>query len=62
MGDSLAAGFGAIPVTQGDAYLLYREGTFDVMTNTSFANAGMPKATSGDVLAFQVPEAVNIFP
>jgi lysophospholipase L1-like esterase len=61
MGDSLAAGFGAIPVTQGYAYLLYREGTFDVMTNTIFANAAMPNATSDDVLAFQVPPAVKLF-
>ena len=60
MGDSLAAGTGAIPVTQGYAYLLYRAGVFDTLTNTTFADAGMPGATSAQVLAFQVPEA-NIF-
>ena len=26
MGDSLAAGYGAVPATQGYAYLLYKEG------------------------------------
>ncbi|HYT14931.1 MAG TPA: SGNH/GDSL hydrolase family protein [Burkholderiales bacterium] len=61
IGDSLAAGFGAIPVTQGYAYLLYQGGTFDAVTNTSFADAAVPGATSADVLVFQVPQAVNIF-
>lgn len=61
MGDSLAAGFGAIPVTNGYAYLLYQGGTFDRMTNTIFANAAVPGATSTDVYDFQVPQAVNIF-
>jgi len=60
MGDSLAAGQGAIPVTQGYAYLLYKGGTFDSLTNTSFADAGVPGAKSADVLAYQVPQA-NIF-
>ena len=61
MGDSLAAGLGANPVTQGYAYLLYKGGTFDSLTNTIFVDTGMPGATSAQVLAFQVPEAVNIF-
>jgi lysophospholipase L1-like esterase len=61
IGDSLAAGFGAIPVTQGYAYVLYQGGTFDAMTNTIFANAAVPGATSADVSKFQVPQAVNIF-
>jgi len=61
MGDSLAAGFGAIPVTQGYAYLLYHGGAFDVITNTTFADAAVPGATSADVHAFQVPQAVNFF-
>jgi lysophospholipase L1-like esterase len=61
IGDSLAAGFGAIPVTQGYAYLLYQGGTFDALTNTIFANAAVPGATSADVSEFQVPQAVNIF-
>jgi lysophospholipase L1-like esterase len=61
IGDSLAAGFGANPVTQGYAYLLYQGGTFDKHTNTIFANAAVPGATSAHVLAFQVPQAVSIF-
>jgi lysophospholipase L1-like esterase len=61
MGDSLAAGQGAIPVTQGYAYLLYKGGTFDSLTNTIFADAAVPGAKSADVLDFQVPQAVNIF-
>jgi lysophospholipase L1-like esterase len=57
MGDSLAAGYGAIPTTQGYAYLLYQGGTFDAITNTIFANAAVPKVTSADVFAYQVPQA-----
>lgn len=61
MGDSLAAGYGAIPTTQGYAYLLYQGDTFDKLTNTIFADAAVPGATSADVLNFQVPQAVNFF-
>lgn len=61
LGDSLAAGFGAQPTTQGYAYLLYQKGTFDQSTNTIFANAAVPGATSSDVLAHQVPQAVSRF-
>jgi lysophospholipase L1-like esterase len=61
MGDSLAAGYGAIPMTQGYAYLLYQGGTFDKVTNTIFADIGVPGATSAHAFDFQVPEAVNIF-
>jgi lysophospholipase L1-like esterase len=59
MGDSLAAGKGAFPTTQGYPYLLYQKGTFDNITNTTFANAAVPGATSADVLAYQVPQAVS---
>ena len=48
-------------MTQGYAYLLYQQGTFDKLTNTIFADAGVPGATSADVLNFQVPQAVNDF-
>ena len=61
MGDSLAAGQGAIPVTQGYAYLLYKGGTFDSLTNTIFADAAVPGAKSADVLDFQVPQAATFF-
>jgi lysophospholipase L1-like esterase len=62
IGDSLAAGYGAIPVTQGYAYLLYQGGTFDTITNTIFADAAVPGAKSADVLADQVPQAKIFFP
>ena len=61
LGDSLAAGYGALPTTQGYAYLLYRQGVYDQITNTLFANAAVPGATSGDVLAYQVPQAITRF-
>lgn len=61
MGDSLTAGYGATPVTNGYAYLLYQQGVYDSMTNTIFADAAVPGATSQQVLNFQVPEATQIF-
>jgi lysophospholipase L1-like esterase len=61
LGDSLAAGFGALPATRGYAYLLYLKGVYDTELNTTFANAAVPRATSSDVLAFQVPQAIKIF-
>jgi lysophospholipase L1-like esterase len=61
LGDSLAAGIGAISATQGYVYLLYQEGVFDTVPHTLFANAGVPGATSDDVLAHQVPQAIKAF-
>lgn len=61
LGDSLAAGYGANPTTQGYAYLLYQKGTYDQTANTIFANAAVPGATSADVLAYQIPPAINRF-
>ena len=61
LGDSLAAGYGAQPATQGYVYQLYQRGVFDQTTNTLFANAAVPGATSADVLQFQVPQAVQRF-
>jgi lysophospholipase L1-like esterase len=61
LGDSLAAGYGAVPTTQGYAYLLYQKGTYGKTPNTLFANAAVPGARSSDVLAFQVPQAINLF-
>jgi lysophospholipase L1-like esterase len=61
MGDSLAAGYGAIPATEGYVYLLYRSGAFDTVPNTIFCNAGVPGATSSDVLDYQVPQAIRDF-
>src|SRR5687768_5276946 len=61
LGDSLAAGYGAMPATNGYAYLLYQQGVFDKTSNTLFANAAVPGATSQDVLEHQVPQAVQRF-
>ena len=61
LGDSLAAGQGALPATHGYAYLLYLKGVYDRELNTTFANAAVPGAKSSDVLAFQVPQAIRIF-
>lgn len=58
LGDSLAAGYKAQPVTQGYAYLLYRTGVFDRMPHTLFNNAAVVGATSLDVLLYQVPQAL----
>jgi lysophospholipase L1-like esterase len=59
MGDSIAAGWGAVPTTQGYTYLLYQGGVFDTAPNTIFCNAAVPGATSADVLAYQVPQALR---
>ena len=61
LGDSLAAGYGAIPATEGYVYLLYRSGVFDKVPNTLLTNAGVIGATSQHVLADQVPQAVEAF-
>jgi lysophospholipase L1-like esterase len=61
MGDSLAAGYGAIPATQGFSYLLYKKGVFDKIPNTLLSNVGLIGATSQDVLDKQVPLAIDPF-
>ena len=61
LGDSLAAGYGARPTTQGYAYQLYERGVYGKAVNTIFANAAVPGATSRDVLSYQVPQAIQIF-
>jgi lysophospholipase L1-like esterase len=58
MGDSLAAGYRAQPATQGYAFLLYQTGVFDRMPHTLFNDIAAVGATSGDVLAHQVPLAL----
>lgn len=59
MGDSIAAGYGAVPTTQGYTYLLFQGGVFDTVPNTIFCNVAVPGATSADVLAYQVPQALR---
>jgi len=62
LGDSLAAGYGAIPTTQGYAYLLYQQGVYAKTTNMIFANAAVPGVTSSHVLQHQVPQAAVFQP
>jgi lysophospholipase L1-like esterase len=50
LGDSIAAGYKAVPVTNAYPYLLYHKGVFDVIPHTLFCNASVPGATSADVL------------
>lgn len=59
MGDSLTAGYGAVPMTNGYAFQLYEGGAYAPMTNTIFANIAVPGATSADVLAHQAPVAAT---
>jgi lysophospholipase L1-like esterase len=61
LGDSLTAGYGAVPATQGYVYQLYRTGVFDTVPNTLLSNAGVPGATSRHVLDHQVPQAIEAF-
>lgn len=62
MGDSLTAGYGAVPQTNGYAYLLYKTGVVDTMPNTLFTNAAVTGAASGDVMNHQVPQAAVFKP
>jgi lysophospholipase L1-like esterase len=57
LGDSIAAGYKAMPVTDGYVYLLYKDGVFDRVPHTLFNNISAVGATSADVLAYQVPLA-----
>ena len=61
LGDSLAAGYGAVPATQGYVYLLYRSGVFDTVPNILLSNAGVIGATSQHVLDHQVAQACEAF-
>lgn len=62
LGDSLAAGYRAMPATQGYVYRLYRAGVIAPIERTLFANAAVPGVTSAQVLAYQVPQALDAFP
>ncbi len=55
LGDSLSAGYGAHPATNGFAYQLYQSGAIDNINNMLFNNIGTVWATSSDVLSHQVP-------
>lgn len=59
LGDSLAAGYGAVPATEGYVYRLYESGVFDWPPNTLLSNAAVPAMTSLDVLDHQAPQAIK---
>lgn len=61
LGDSIAAGYKAMPATNGYAFLLYQDGVFDRIPHTLFNDAAVAGATSADVLQYQVPQAVIPF-
>ena len=62
LGDSLAAGEGALPVTHGFVYELYDRGVFGQKQETDFSNIGMRGITADEILALQVPQALCIQP
>ena len=61
LGDSLSAGYGAKPATQGFVFRLYQSGVVDKLDNLLFCAAAVPSATSNDVLRFQVPQVQLFF-
>jgi len=61
MGDSLSAGYGAMPATNGFTYELYQTGVIDQISNTLFCNMAVPGTVSDDVLKFQVPQVKRFF-
>jgi lysophospholipase L1-like esterase len=61
LGDSLSAGYGAYPATNGFVYRLYQSGAIDNLNNTLLCNIGVVNATSKDVLAHQLPLGALFF-
>jgi lysophospholipase L1-like esterase len=61
LGDSLSAGYGAHPATNGFVYQLYQSGAIDNINNTLLNNIGVVNATSADVLAHQLPLGALFF-
>jgi lysophospholipase L1-like esterase len=62
MGDSLGAGYGAMPQTKGYAYRLYQNGTFDKLKSTLFNNASVIGVRSTEVAEHQLPQALIFGP
>ncbi len=58
IGDSISAGEGAMPVTQGAVYRLYDQGVFGAKQNLDFSNIAIRAARTYEVLNYQVPEAI----
>ncbi len=62
LGDSLAAGYKAMPATAGYAYQLYLGRAFGNIPDVLFDNASVPGARSSEVLNFQLPQAALFQP
>lgn len=62
LGDSVSAGEGALPVTQGFVYQLYERGVFGQIQHTDFSNIAVKAVTADEVQMFQVPQALCIVP
>lgn len=62
LGDSVAAGEGALPVTHGFVYQLYDRGVFGRMQIMDFSNIAIKGATADEVQVLQVPEVLCIQP
>jgi hypothetical protein len=58
MGDSVAAGQGALPMTHGYAYQLYDRGVFGKKTEMFFVNVAIKGARSWDLRDHQVPQTL----
>lgn len=58
MGDSVAAGEGAMPVTNGYAYRLYEQGTFGQKQRIDFANSAVRGARSWELHDQQVAQVL----
>jgi hypothetical protein len=58
LGDSVAAGEGAMPVTNGYVYDLYEHGVFGQKQETDFANAAVRGARSWELRQHQVAEVL----
>jgi hypothetical protein len=56
LGDSVAAGEGALPVTNGYVYQLYDHGVFGRKQEMAFANASVRGARSWELRDHQVPQ------
>jgi lysophospholipase L1-like esterase len=62
LGDSVAAGEGALPVTNGFVYQLYNRGVFGRTQSTDFSNIAIKGVTTDEVQMLQVPQALCIQP
>jgi len=61
LGDSISAGYGAKPITQGFTHQLYESGAIDKVNNLIFCPVAVPNALSLDVVNFQLPMAKLCF-